>query len=278
MEFWRNLPNKANTRMRVFIGILIVSILFFSCAEKKKEASNFLQKGKIKLAKPRVTVPNTMIDSFVSLTPEIHMDKLSIGYEASEKTPTETSIKLHTSIYVTKAGVHTFRAFHPNWKSSDVTSIKLYKKGFIPNKIKWLTSASDQYRGQGELTLINNEKASLLFRNTQWIGFDPIEKASVSFPQRTYIESLTIGYLIDPKSWIFPPKKVTLYFNDKDSIYIDNSVLTEKEIVKLDDIKIPINKELKTLIIKVTNVQKLPDWHAGKGNKAWLFMDEWIFN
>jgi len=46
----------------------------------------------------------------------------------------------------------------------------------------------------------------------------------------------------------------------------------------LDDVRIPINKKIKTITIAVKNTEKLPEWHPGKGLKAWLFMDEWIFN
>ncbi|MFK7748924.1 MAG: hypothetical protein AB8B65_11070 [Kordia sp.] len=264
--------------MRNYIGILIACLVLFSCAEKKKETTKFLQKGEIKLAKPRIVVSSRIIDSFVSLKPEIQMENLAVYYEIDGKKAMETSSKVITTIFAEKAGVYNFRAFHPDWKPSDVTSIKLYKKGFTPNKITWQTQASEKYKGQGETTLINHKKASVKFRDLEWIGFDSIAKASVSFPQKTYINSLTIGYLVDPKSWIFPPKSVTLYVNDKDSIHVDIPALAKKEIVTLDDIKIPINKELNTLTIRVNNVQKLPDWHAGKGLKAWLFMDEWIFN
>ena len=41
---------------------------------------------------------------------------------------------------------------------------------------------------------------------------------------------------------------------------------------------IPIDREVSTLDITVKNLEQIPDWHDGKGNKAWLFMDEWIFN
>ena len=41
---------------------------------------------------------------------------------------------------------------------------------------------------------------------------------------------------------------------------------------------IPIDQEVSTLDITVKNLGQIPDWHDGKGYKAWLFMDEWIFN
>ncbi len=260
------------------MGILIACLIFFSCTEKKTETTNYVQEGEIQLAKPRIAVSSTIIDSFVTMKPEIRMENLSVFYEVDGKKGMESSSKVQTTVIAEEAGTFNFRGYHPDWKPSEATEIRLYKKGFIPDKITWQTQASDTYKGQGETTLINNKKASLKFRDVEWTGFDTIAKATVSFPKKTYIKSLTIGYLIDPKSWIFPPEEITLYFNDKDSINLKIPALTLQEIIKLDDVKIPIEKEINTLIVHVKNVQKLPDWHAGKGLKAWLFMDEWIFN
>ncbi len=264
--------------MKTFIGILIACLIVFSCTEKKTETTNYVQEGEIQLAKPRIAVSSTMIDSFVTMKPEIRMENLSVFYEVDGKKAMESSSKVQTTVIAKEAGTFNFRAYHPDWKPSDVTEIRLYKKGFIPNKIRWQTTASEKYKGQGETTLINHKKASLKFQDVEWTGFDTIAKATVSFPQKTYIKSLTIGYLVDPKSWIFPPEEVILHFNDKESINLKIPALTLQEIVTLDDVKIPIEKEINTLNILVKNVQKLPNWHPGKGTKAWLFMDEWIFN
>ena len=46
----------------------------------------------------------------------------------------------------------------------------------------------------------------------------------------------------------------------------------------MKNINIKINKEVNSLRIEMTNLERIPDWHEGVGNKAWLFMDEWIFN
>ena len=50
------------------------------------------------------------------------------------------------------------------------------------------------------------------------------------------------------------------------------------DFVSLEDVTISINKEVNSITVAVNNTQQLPEWHPGKGLKAWLFMDEWIFN
>ncbi|WP_420571864.1 hypothetical protein [Kordia sp.] len=264
--------------MRIYIGILVLSLVAFGCTKKKKETAEFLQKGNIKLVKPRIEVSNTIIDSFVTLTSKTNMDNSTIHYQKNSKSVLQSSTKITDTIFAKKADTYNFRAFHPDWQSSDLTTIKLYKKGIAPSKITWKTSANKKYKGQGETTLTNNKKASLQFRDLEWIGFDSIAKATVSFPEKTYIKSLTIGYLVDTKSWIFPPESIMIVIDKKPFLTKTFHTLTSKDILKLDDIKIPIKKECNTITIQVNNLQKLPNWHAGKGLKAWLFMDEWIFN
>ena len=43
---------------------------------------------------------------------------------------------------------------------------------------------------------------------------------------------------------------------------------------------ISIDLNAKTQFIKVTieNIEKIPEWHDGRDQPSWIFMDEWIFN
>jgi len=58
-----------------------------------------------------------------------------------QEIPTENSTKYTDPITVEKEGTYSFKAFHPDWKPSTTTILKLYKKGIIPNKIDWQTTA-----------------------------------------------------------------------------------------------------------------------------------------
>ncbi|MFY0631561.1 MAG: chitobiase/beta-hexosaminidase C-terminal domain-containing protein [Flavobacteriaceae bacterium] len=262
--------------MRYLIGLLIFSIIAVGCTEPKEKS--FLKERMVSLASPRVHSTNTIIDSIVIVSADFRLKGAQIFYTTDGSIPTRTSNKYNKPFSTNKEGLYQFKVFHSKWKPSEITELKLYKKGITPHKINWHTNASDSYKGMGTTTVINQRKASLNFRDTEWVGFDTIAKASISFEKSSYIESISVGYLINQKSWIFPPERITIYLNNIDTIEVNIPKSEETTLRKLEDVKININKEVKTLTISVSNLTQLPEWHPGKGNKAWLFMDEWIFH
>ena len=262
------------------IGVLIICMLsILSCTQKtESNPSVFVQQQEISLTSPRVTASNTIIDSMVTITAQLGLEGVAIHYTEDGSEPTENSTLYSAPITTKREGIYSFKAFHSDWKPSETTSLKLYRKGIVPRKIDWETKPHPTYLGLGETTLSNQKKATLNFRDQQWVGYDTIAFAKAYFDKTPFIKSMTIGYLIDTKSWIFPPEKVVLLLNQKDTIQVDIPMVDKEAGSRLEDIQIPIHKEIEHIEIAVYNTSKLPTWHSGKGLKAWLFMDEWIFN
>ena len=261
--------------MRLIIILLL--LLSFGCA-KKENNNNYLKQKEISLVSPRVKASSTIIDSTVTVSAELRLEDAKLYYTKNNTEPTEQANEYTTPLTVEKAGVYKFKAFHNDWKPSKSTTIKLYKKGIALDNMSWHTNAHNSYPGLGKITLINGKKASRQFRDLQWVGFDSIAKATLTLKKKTFIKTLTIGYLIDTKSWIFPPEKITLLVNKKDTITTAVNKPLGMDFVSLEDVTISINKEVNSITVAVNNTQQLPEWHPGKGLKAWLFMDEWIFN
>jgi len=89
--------------------------------------------------------------------------------------------------------------------------------------------------------------------------------------------------LYNPGAWIFPPKEITVSesLNGIDFVEISRHMLNEPNEsadVVIETFTITLNKEIKFLKLDIDNMAVIPEWHDGKGNKAWLFMDEIIFN
>ena len=257
--------------------VLIYLVLCFSCSDKKEAPTLFLQNNVIQLAPPRITASSTIIDSTVIVKAELKMDGVSIRYTDNGEIPTEKSELYKGDLKLSKARNYKFKAFHKDWEPSEVSEIQLFDKGQKPKAFLLQTSASEIYPGQGLNTLFNNKKGSLAFRDVQWMGYDTISVMISDFKAETNIKKLTIGYLTDTKSWIFPPESVSIIVNNKDSITVSIPTLSEGEYKALSSVKIPINKNVETVKVSVKN-SILPSWHPGNGNSAWLFMDEWIFN
>ena len=92
------------------------------------------------------------------------------------------------------------------------------------------------------------------------------------------IKTINISFLVNQGSWIFGPEKIEVLQN---STIVYESDITEslnplegKNIIQ----KIKVNlKNNDNLILRIYPVGKLPAWHDGKGNLAWVFIDEiWI--
>ncbi|MDC8006162.1 chitobiase/beta-hexosaminidase C-terminal domain-containing protein [Aureisphaera galaxeae] len=257
---------------------LIFSLLVacLGCSEKKE--STFVQEQAIPLTQPRIQTTNQMIDSTVTITADLRMEGVELRYTSDGSEPTMASSLYYAPIVTDHPGTYSFRAFHPHWKPSETASITVYEKGHIPTRTAWQTQANAQYPGMGTGTLVNNTKASLSFRDKQWVGFDTIASATAYFENKPFIKKMTVSYLFDTKSWIFPPEKVMVSINEKDTITMDIPLASETDPAGLRDIGISINQEVSSIKIQLYPTAQLPEWHPGKGNKAWLFMDEWIFN
>ena len=258
--------------------VVFCCCFLFNCSEKKEQAStSFLKNNTLELAPPRVVAPSTIIDSIVTVNAELKMEGVTIRYTYNGEEPTENSMLYQNSLELSKEGKYKFKAFHQDWKPSATSEIELFKKGIKPQAFLFKTEASKVYPGIGKGTLFNNKKASLAFKDIQWLGYDTTTVAVVDFKTSVAIKKITIGYLVDTKSWIFPPEKVSVIINEEDSVSVVIPKFKEGEYKRLNSVKIPINKVVETLKIKVVN-SRLPDWHPGASNGAWLFMDEWIFN
>lgn len=277
MEFWKDIPYKTHTNMRKQI-VIVCCVFMLNCTNKKEQILvDYLQSDTIELAQPRVNASSRMVDSSVIITADLKMEGVTIRYTENGEDPNETSKIYDNKLQVSKGGKYGFRAFHKDWKPSKTTNLSLFEKGILPTSFSWKTLASKTYPGLGPQTLVNNRLAELAFTDTQWLGFDTTAIASLKFGIKKQIKKLSISYLVDTKSWIFPPEKVLVIVNEKDSVSVSIPKLTEGIYKRLDTVEIPVSQEVRAIKINVVN-SILPSWHPGANNKAWLFMDEWIFN
>ncbi|MFD1614130.1 chitobiase/beta-hexosaminidase C-terminal domain-containing protein [Gelatiniphilus marinus] len=262
--------------MRLLIQLCLVFCVALSC--KQQTETGFLKQNTISLAQPRVIANKTLIDSFVTIYAMLKVDDVVIRYTSNGEEPSLNSEKYKQPIQASKPGIYKFKAFHNHWKPSKVTEVELLKKGISADAVLWHSKASEKYKGQGANTVINQTKASLKFTDNQWVGFDTTAISTIKFNKKTHIKSVTISYLNDLTSWIFPPERITIFINNdskKEHILKPLNQLVDR---KNETVKIPIETEVLSLKIQINNLQSIPKWHEGKGQKAWLFIDEFIFN
>ncbi len=268
------------------IWIIVFMICFCSC-KKNNEASEltktYVQAGEIQLTNPRIKVDNVIIDTSSKITASLQLDKAAIYYTKDGSEPTQTSEKYTKAILVSEPGIYTFKAFHPDFRPSEIETVTFYKKGTNVYDISLVTPLNEKYPGQGKNTLINHKKGTSNFRDGQWIGITEPLIAIVDFKNTTFLESVDIGYLVNTSAWIFPIQSISISSSEDGINFIAIEIPQPIEqfngdITNQGNIHIPISKELKKIKIEISNTTSIPQWHQGSGNAAWLFMDEWIFN
>ncbi|MCF8374178.1 MAG: sulfatase-like hydrolase/transferase [Bacteroidales bacterium] len=144
-----------------------------------------------------------------------------------------------------------------------------------------------KYQGGGENGLTNgictNEKGLGNSGYSAWQGFEGDNlDAIIDLGKITKASSISCGFLQDINSWIFLPRKVTFYISeDGKNFTLISEIKNEKE-----DNKLSVTREIfkadmqgqpaRYIKVVAENIGVCPEWHPGKGNKAWLFADEII--
>jgi len=143
--------------------------------------------------------------------------------------------------------------------------------------IKLTPEAHENYPATGAASLIDLQKGTLNFRAGEfWSGFQAEEVVvHLNFEKATQVEKIYLSLLSDNNSWIFLPKQIEVWHEDKlvGTTNLNKPESTEKSALKSIVVDMSPNK-YKELTIKILNHKNIPDWHAGKGTPPWLFMDE----
>lgn len=174
-------------------------------------------------------------------------------------------------------------SFHP--EVNDYTIVH-FKQKFSFNKatgkkITLSTPASDKYPGDGAFTLVNgviNEKG--LARSKEFLGFSGADcEAIIDLGKEEVIKSVTINFLDQRSSWIYPPGIIDIYMSN-DGVNFKESPNEERGKEIPGEISRNMNATFypaaNARYIKVVarNFGIIPDGKPGAGNKAWLFVDE----
>jgi uncharacterized membrane protein len=180
------------------------------------------------------------------------------------------------------------KSIKTGWYSSPVISFSFFKKGIKPSEAELINKPNEKYKGNGGTTLIDGKKGlAENFNDAAWLGFREQPFAGVFyFDTAQTINSISLSYNENVQSYLMPPAEVEVWAGEsKDKLKLLKKAIApqptkeEKNIVRVEGMKIDIPQSTyKYYKIVARNVSKLPTWHPGKGEKAWIFIDEIFFN
>jgi hypothetical protein len=141
---------------------------------------------------------------------------------------------------------------------------------------------SSQYTAGGSEALIDGLRGGKDFRTGFWQGYfgkDII--ATVDLGEEKEIKYLAAGFLEEIKPWIWFPKEVIFEVsgdgeNFKTAAIIKNDGPVDDYEIKVRDFSADVNARARYIRLSAKNFGTIPQWHLGKGNPSWLFIDEII--
>lgn len=148
------------------------------------------------------------------------------------------------------------------------------------------TEYANQYNGGGNNALIDGIFGTKDFRTGTWQGYQNTDiVAIINLGSEKTIETLSINFLEDQRSWIFYPTEVTYYtstdgknFKPVKTVTIDAA--KPSDISNIKTIIFDTDKTARFVKITAKTLGDLPEWHLGyeHNGKSWLFADEITVN
>ena len=158
-------------------------------------------------------------------------------------------------------------------------TITLNKASLKP--IKMLQPINKQYGFKGAPTLVDGLRGDRNYKTGRWIAFYRNDmEAVIDLMEPTEISKAKITTCVEKGDWVFDAREFSVAVSEDGETF--RPVASESyPVMKADDPNGLFEHELtfnpiKTRFVKiiVKPEHKLPEWHGGKGNPAFVFLDE----
>jgi predicted alpha-1,2-mannosidase len=177
--------------------------------------------------------------------------------------------------------IHAIAVNEKKEKMSKVVTANFYKMPHPEWKIKILSTYNRQYTAGGDEGLIDGIYGEVNWRKGGWQGYQSQDfECVIDLGSQKEISQCTMDVLQDTRSWILFPKQTEFSYST-DSVHFSspqismNTIAANDYNTQLQQFTSTITKQkVRYVKIKAVNYGKLPEWHAGAGGDAFIFVDE----
>jgi hypothetical protein len=230
---------------------------------------------------PFINAPERRIRDKAEVTIETIVPDCEIFYTLDGSTPTDKSTKYTEPITITQSLTLKAVAYKDGFGFSYPVQAEFIKID-INRQIQILSIPHPNYHGEGPEALIDNTRGASNWRLGGWQGYQGTDfEAVIDLGKVQQIKYLGAGFVQEIRSWIWMPTKVTFSVSDNGEDFMQvltilNPIPSNDYEVYLKDLGAPMNTFGRYVHIKAINFGKIPDWHLGAGDDAYIFIDEII--
>ncbi|MBS4042784.1 MAG: GH92 family glycosyl hydrolase [Chitinophagaceae bacterium] len=192
------------------------------------------------------------------------------------------SFKKYTSPFFIKEN-SMVKAYVSNSKSTSNQSIAYFYKRPHNYSIQLNCKYNKQYTADGDDGIIDGQYGYVDWRKGGWQGYQAQDfEAIIDMKEVKSLSEISANFLQDTRSWILFPTKVEFYTSNDNIKFtlvqtLENNIPANDYTIQSQKLKFKSQNEnlfARYIKIKATNFGKLPEWHAGKGDDAFIFIDE----
>jgi len=250
--------------------------------------AGFKDDGKhpLMLNKPGFGTETTVFQSSLTLALEHPINGVQIRYTTDGTEPDSLKSNLYKQPLLLKENTTIkAKAYKAGWYGSETVSTNVYKSGYKADTIIFLQGPDDKYKLGGSKILADGQLGDFETNSGKWLGFKNNNmEALLVFKKPVDVQSVGLNFMQLVPTYIFPPVEVEVWGGkEKNKLRLLGKVKPQeiKKNAKREFVKVEAKfkaQNVSYLKIVANNLKKLPDWHPGKGEPAWIFVDEVFLN
>jgi uncharacterized membrane protein len=241
----------------------------------------------LKLNPPAIDNRQTIFNDSVRVSMSHPIKGTVIRYTIDGSDPDSLLASVYNTPILLEASVTVVRskAYKEGWKGSDAVERDFLKSTFKPDSIQLITPPAIEYRANGAGILMDGQTGNVDFKGGGWLGFrEKDAEVLFFFKKPIHTSSITLSTLKNTASFIFPPAEVEVWgaMDNEPMAFLGRwrpTQPTEQGPALIETRQFTYAPmEITRLKIISRQVNKLPAWHPGKGERAWVFLDEILVN
>lgn len=180
----------------------------------------------------------------------------------------------------------TAKAFKTGWYGSKQSDKFFLKSTYKADSVRLITQPDPKYKAKGDITLADGIKSAREQGSGNWLGYrDKDFQSYLLFKKPVKAKSVTLSMFRNVNGYVMPPTKIEVWGGANEQsmklLKVLNPPMPDKKTPNSDDLIFEADfpeQNLSCIKILAKPLNKLPAWHPGKGEKAWIFIDEVLIN
>lgn len=233
------------------------------------------------LSQPLVVIEGEQFfEKSITVRCDFRLEGAVIRYTLDDSEPTQKSKRYTKPLNLRKSTVVKVKAFKEGFLASKTVRTDVFKLKSSLASIKLSPAPKSPYQAEAGETLKDQKAGSFNFRDGRWVGYNQGPTTiDIDLGKVAKKEKLVLSTLVSPGSWIMRPERLSYthsldgkVFEKETRIGMIGMIPSETAYRRFWHLR--MDGPYRYVRITIHPLSALPEWHPGKGQPGWVFIDE----